>query len=88
MSHRIWKYPFEIADRFVLQLPQGARVLSVELQDEQPCLWAMVNAESTEELRRFALVGTGHLLPNGISTYIATFQQPPFVWHLFELAAK
>ena len=81
----IWKYPFEITDLFDLLLPLGARVLSVGMQGEQPCLWAMVEPSNTPEARSFAVVGTGHPLPSGTATYLDTFQQPPFVWHLFEL---
>ena len=84
MTQAIWKYSFEITDYFELPLPFGAKVLLVEMQGEQPCIWAMVEASNTPEARTFSVVGTGHPLPNG--EYIGTFQQPPFVWHLFETA--
>ena len=84
ISMTIWKYPFAIDDEFDLSLPFGARILMVEVQGGGPCLWALVDAENAEEVRRFSIVGTGHPAP--ARGYIDTFQQPPFVWHLFEIA--
>lgn len=84
MSMTIWKYPLETTGPFELSLPYGAEILTADVQGEQPCLWALVDAENTEETRRFAIVGTGHPAP--VRGYLCTFQQPPFVWHLFEIA--
>jgi hypothetical protein len=87
MSMTIWKYPFEITGPFELMLPTEAKILSVDVQGEQPCMWALVEAENILEERRFVIVGTGHPAPTPTaSEYIGTFQQPPFVWHLFELS--
>ena len=85
MSMTIWKYPFEITGPFELMLPTEARVLSVGVQDERPCMWVLVEAENLLEERRFVIVGTGHPAPKPTtSEHIGTFQQSPFVWHLFE----
>ena len=56
----ICKYPITVRDRFVLVMPQGARVLTVQSQREVPCIWALVDPSEPERLYEFALVGTGH----------------------------
>ena len=84
----IWKQPLECADHQVVSLPVGAKVLCVQAQSEQPCLWFVtpeVDNPKTE-LRTFAIHGTGHpcVTVNGI--YIGTFQLQggSLVFHVFE----
>lgn len=83
----VYKYPFDVADAFVIQMPVGAQVLKVEQQNGTPTLWALVNPRAVEVTRRFRIVGTGHPFDADRLTFIATWQQPPFVWHLFEATA-
>jgi len=78
----IWKFPFAIEDEFWLDLPGDAQVLHVAMQQSTPCLWAAVAPDADVIPRRFAVRGTGHSLPSG-AHHVATFSQPPFVWHLF-----
>jgi hypothetical protein len=83
----IWKYGFDIVDKFLLDLPIGARVLTAQIQNDVPCLWVLVNPNTAKEPRTFYVIGTGHELPVDIAlTYISTFQQygGALVWHLFE----
>ena len=80
----IWKFPFSIDDEFVLNMPYGAVPLAVHMQNGGPCLWAEVNTRKVSFPRHFSIVGTGHPMPEG--KHIATFQNPPFVWHLYEIA--
>ncbi len=89
MSERIYKFPFMVADRFILHMPRQARVLTVQMHYEIPCLWALVNSESPLTIRRFRIFGAGHAMPENpewCSDYIGTFQQADgaLVWHLFE----
>ena len=81
----IFKFPFIPRDEFKITMPKGADVLHVALQGDQPCIWAAVDNEEDQEPRDFRLVGTGHPLPPVEYLYVGTFQQPPFVWHLFEI---
>ena len=83
--NRIYKYSFEVTDRLILELPEGARILDVQAQFDKPVLWAMVDPEALLEKRHFCLVGTGHPAPEGC-IYIGTFQifDDRFVGHLFE----
>lgn len=81
---KIYKYPFPLEREFLLMLPVGAVILKAEMQGKQPCIWAMVNPEAYLASRRFHIFGTGWEIDASGLTYINTFQQGPFVWHLFE----
>ncbi len=80
---RIYKYKF--GSRVVL--PIGAQVLTVQIQDGEPHLWALVDPFNQDETRNFAVFGTGWDLKGDSEKgkYIATFQQDSLVWHVFEL---
>jgi len=80
----IHKYTFSISDRFEFFLPEGAEILSVQLQRGQPTMWAKVDTEASMETRIFYVLGTGHPFPSTPFKHIASFQQDIFVWHLFE----
>jgi hypothetical protein len=95
----IWKYPFEVADRVTLRMPRGARVLSIQVQCGQPCLWVMVATNSASNRsqtlgdpradlveREFYVAGTGHPLPEKCGAYLGTFQLSggALVFHVFE----
>ncbi len=75
----IWKFPVSIDDHFTLQMPRGAKVLSVGVQAtpqagpprpadqrEVPFLWALVDPDPDlgTETRHFLLAGTGHPRPD------------------------
>ena len=85
----IWKFPLKDGDVQRIEMPKGAQILTVQRQYEQPCVWAIVDVDdgSLTEMRVFEVHGTGNPLPDekGVErAYVGTFQQPPFVWHLFE----
>ena len=88
----IWKYEVKMEDTFVLELPEGAVVLTVQTQGDKPYIWARLNPVMPKTERRFAVYGTGHpnLAFNGRQDYIGTFQLMAFdlVFHLFELVQE
>lgn len=72
-------------------MPEGARLLAVQVQAGTPCLWALVDPSAGSVTRRLALRGTGHSC-EGLSpeSYVGMFQLPTplggiFVGHLFDL---
>lgn len=85
----ILKYKLEITDRQTLKLPANSRVLSVQDQNGELCLWAFVNPPGDPTVRTIRIVGTGHELPADFlihHDFIATVQQVDIgaVWHVFE----
>ncbi len=83
----IWKFPIQIKDIQILNLPLGAEILSIQVQDDQPCLWAEVDSSNDTEPRRFEIFGTGNPMQEDMGIgrkYLASIQMPPFVWHLYE----
>lgn len=86
MEKSIWKYPVSDRTHFTLSLPQGAEILSVQIQHGKPQLWALVSPQLPTEDRRFCIVGTGWDFDADGLKFIGTFQQSggAFVLHLFE----
>jgi hypothetical protein len=83
----IWKFPLKVDDVQLVPMPMGAEVLTMQIQDGQPCLWALVDGGERQEQRLIEIFGTGNPIHEdaGIQRrYIGTFQQSPFVWHVFE----
>lgn len=84
---RIYKYKFE--DGRPVEMPIGAKILSIQTQNDRPYIWALVDIDVECEFRYFSIVGTGHDFPEADDfTYINTIQDGPFVWHIFELIKK
>jgi hypothetical protein len=82
----IHKYQFEIADKVVIEMPIGADILSVQIQNGKPTIWAKVETTYKEEKKVFRIYGTGHELDLFAmeGRYLATIQQGQFVWHIFD----
>lgn len=83
----IWKFPLSDVTPIRVDMPKGAQLLTVQVQSGTPCLWAIVESENAKEARYFEIHGTGNLMYENMGVerkYISTFQQPPFVWHVFE----
>lgn len=90
MLRKIFKYPIDIADEQFLELPQDARILSVQVQDGIICIWAMVRPDNPTIRRRILVVGTGNPLPDEIwaAHYLGTVQVGRGVWHVFEAGGQ
>lgn len=85
----VWK--FKIMDEHGVQagrvpMPSGAAPLHVGMQDGWLCLWAEVDPSSPIADRGFAVVGTGHPVPDG-ARCVGSALDGPFVWHLYESKA-
>lgn len=55
----VYKYQL---DRDVVQLPEGAEVLHVGVQENSLCAWALVDPMKRAIEPRFRVAGTGHPL--------------------------
>ena len=83
---KIYKYPFPVIQNVTIKMPKGARILTVQMQGENPYIWAIVDQNMTKEDRHFKVYGTGHdLNMKQNEEYIGTWQEGSFVWHLFEV---
>ena len=83
---RIYKYEFKEGS---VEMPIGAKILTIEDQDDRLYIWALVDTDAEYEFRYFTIVGTGQDFPEADDyTYINTIQDGPFVWHIFELIDK
>jgi hypothetical protein len=82
----IWK--FKLTPVSALHIPAKGKLMTVQVQREEPCLWVLVDPNAQTELRVFDTYGTGHNLPENPGTYVATFQtnNGHLVWHVFERA--
>lgn len=85
MKAAIYKYPLSLRASSELTMPAPGRIVHVAMQAGDPYVWAIVWPDCGETItRKLRIIGTGHEYdPTGL-THIATFQQPPFVWHVFE----
>lgn len=86
----IWKFPLVVTDFQELQIPEGADILSVQMQSGGPCIWALVSPQAPKQRRTIQIVGTGHPIEDdaGMASaiFIGTVQMAggALVWHIFE----
>lgn len=85
----IWKFPLKTVDRQHIKLPKGADILCLQLQYDEPVIWALVDNEEAVEEVLIETFGTGHELPTDMGVerkYIGTYQQAEgrLVFHVFQ----
>ncbi len=84
----IYKYGIELSDNFIINMPKDAKILSAQIQDKNPFLWALIDTDKPFETKAFKLIGTGHQIKNEdklkfIDTFQMHFEQ--LIFHLFEV---
>ena len=86
---KIFKYTLDLIDLQSLELPIGAKILSIQVQSRIPRLWALVDENAQKEMRTFATYGTGYEVPDNPGSYIGTYQlvDSDLVFHVFEKLA-
>jgi hypothetical protein len=86
----IYKYPLSMAevDYQEIKMPKGSKILSIQLQDGFPTLWAMVPVSFDSVKRGIRAYPTGHmtfLVDIGKpEPFICTLQISGFVFHFFD----
>lgn len=86
MSNKtIWKFPLAIVDDQQIVLPKEATFLCVQMQNDQCCLWALVDPAQPTETKTIEIFGTGHPIQAANRNYIGTVQEfdGALVWHIF-----
>lgn len=81
----IYKYKLDIRDRQLIEMPDGAEFLRVEMQGNDLCLWALVDPKEDLYHHEIGICGTGHPCPYEVSNYIGTVFDNEFVWHVFDM---
>lgn len=84
----IWKYPLRPEDLQKVRMPTGAKALTVQVQAEVPCLWALVETdEVTTAMYPVWMHGTGHRADKAArdGRYLSTVQMMggSLVFHFF-----
>jgi hypothetical protein len=79
----IWKFPIEITDEQVIEVPKVNRPLDVQIQSGTPCIWMAVDPDSPRIQVKARVFGTGHPGVTPDMDYIGTFQFGPLVFHVF-----
>lgn len=83
----IWKYKLEVLDEQTIEMPVNARILTVDNQYGDICLWAEVNTDPdlVMEKRTIYIHGTGHQYMSH-RRYIGSVQMynGNLVFHVFE----
>lgn len=78
-------YKYELNTSGYVDLPNDAEILSVQMQQGCPVLWALVDPDSpTSFIHAVRVYGTGHPCESPASKFIATAQNGSLVWHFFE----
>lgn len=82
----IWKFAINHNDKTVIELPQGSKFLSAQMQHGLPCLWFQVDPEAIKEERAIIIYGTGHeIFAPDHKQYLGTVQEMggALVWHIY-----
>ncbi len=80
----IFKYTLFVTDEQEVGMPDGAHVLSAQMQGDQLCIWALVDSEARTVNRNVRIFGTGRPVNiEGNWQFAGTVQEGPFVWHIF-----
>jgi hypothetical protein len=81
----IWKFPLTVEDEQRIHPPKGAEFLTIQIQNGEPCLWALVDTDRPKDSIKLITKGTGHPIKDKeIGKYIGTYQyKGNFVFHVF-----
>lgn len=87
----IWKFELEVEDQPSIEMPVGARVLSVGTQgvmeNRKLLIWAYIpDSSAAKETRHFFVLGTGNPIPWSLaeSVFVGTVQMGTTVWHVWD----
>ena len=79
----VWKYALKDSS-VVLDMPSGAKILLVCLQNRMVTIWAQVDTEAPLAKREFGIYGTGHEIQKPVCNHVGTIFDGPYVWHIYD----
>lgn len=82
----IWKFTLEVEDEQYIDMPPDAIILSVQVLNDIPCIWAAVPYVMTRSNRLIYTYGTGVPIEKNPGNYIGTYQLRggAVVYHVFD----
>lgn len=85
----VWKFHLPTEDRVVARMPEGAQILSAQIQHGELYVWAVCDSDAPRLQRSFRIIGTGHEIDFDLdrARYINTFQlhDGALVFHIYEV---
>ena len=84
----IHKFKLNIGNTESIEIQKDAEILCLQTQNDEPCLWAIVDLDKPMVTRYFTFVGTGWECAGlSKSDYLGTvqFKSHPLVFHCFEI---
>ena len=83
---KIFKYKIEVGGNEI-RMPRYAKIISAGLDNnDDMCIWAVVNEEREKEERIILVVGTGWSIENCREVgFIGTIRKDPYMWHVLEV---
>lgn len=80
----IWKFDLERTLKQTIEMPKGAIILSVGMQNGEIKLWAACDPTEEDRQRTFYLCGTGQsTVDDPWVRFRGTVMDGDFVWHVF-----
>ena len=81
----IWKFPLATVDEQTIVMPIVNRPLTIQMQNGQPCYWAIVDPASRNIRVTIRTFGTGHPGVADSMNYLGTYQlhERSLVFHVF-----
>lgn len=82
----IYKYSISIANHYTIAMPKGAQILTVQVQNGDPFIYALVDPNQPKHEQAFMVFDTGQSISDDILNtyaYIGMFRFNILVYHLF-----
>lgn len=80
----IHKRALRIANHQVVLLPRKFKILSVQIRDDQVCMWIELDDKHSCDMAvEVFICGTGTDVPAAATQFIATVQTGFYVWHIY-----
>lgn len=80
----IYKYPIKITDEQIINMPIGANIISIQMQNKIATIWAIVSTKEILTSVKIRVFGTGEEIPVGsVLRHVGSVQDRGYVWHIF-----
>lgn len=80
----IWKFELEVVGTQIIEMPANAKILSLQIQHNILCIWALVDKHADRVKVEFTTYGTGHDVYHS-DGYVGSYQLDggTLVFHVF-----